>query len=203
MQQNYRFNIDGWLLIWKVQNALFCETSNMTFHEGSLKNNFGPWKVLEKRFQFSVRTLVSWKVFLSLFGCPIQNIIHSSETLKVIFITRFLFYAIINILRQVSWKKVEKLVEQTVQPLESCYNGLEMCNFLHSVKSRWFLKIECGPWKVLKKCLQFLYEPCIPVFCFGCSNCSLTIEWDTSFNGCFTACNSNVGMYERVTSNPH
>ena len=48
MQQNYRFNIDGWLLIWKVRNALFCETSNMTFHEGSLKNNFGPWKVLEK-----------------------------------------------------------------------------------------------------------------------------------------------------------
>ena len=44
MQQNYRFNIDGWLLIWKVRNALFCETSNMTFHEGSLKNNFGPWK---------------------------------------------------------------------------------------------------------------------------------------------------------------
>ena len=47
MQQNYRFNIDGWLLIWKVRNALFCETSNMTFHEGSLKNNFGPWKVLD------------------------------------------------------------------------------------------------------------------------------------------------------------
>ena len=107
MQQNYRFNIDGWLLIWKVQNALFCETSNMTFHEGSLKNNFGPWKVLEKRFQFSLWTLVSWKVFLILFGFPIQNIIHSSETLKVIFITRFLFYAIIDVLRQVSWKKVE------------------------------------------------------------------------------------------------
>ena len=69
-----------------------------------------------------------------------------------------------------------------------------MCMFLQSVKSRWFLKIECGPWKVLKKWLQFLYEPCIPVFCFGCCNCSLTIEWDTAFNGCFTTCNSNLGM---------
>ena len=62
-------------------------------------NSIVAWKVLEFS---STLNVVSWKVFLILFGYPIQNIIHSSETLKVIFITRFLFYAIINILRQVS-----------------------------------------------------------------------------------------------------
>ena len=41
-----------WLLIWFAQNGSLCYTSNMTFHEGSLKNKFGPWKVLEKRFQY-------------------------------------------------------------------------------------------------------------------------------------------------------
>ena len=33
-----------------------------------------------------------------------------------------------------------------------------MCIFVQSVKlysSRWSLKIQCGPWKVLKKWLQF------------------------------------------------
>ena len=34
-----------WLLIWFVKNDSFCLLSYMTFHEGSLKNKFGRWKV--------------------------------------------------------------------------------------------------------------------------------------------------------------
>ena len=56
-----------------------------------------------------------------LFGCPRQNINHSSENLKVIYIKCSMFYAIIiNYQFKTSeLKNVEKLVKQTVQALKS------------------------------------------------------------------------------------
>ena len=53
-----------------------------------------------------------------LFGCPRQNINHSSEKLNVIHIKRFLFYAMSKYNFKTSeLENVEKLVEQTVQAL--------------------------------------------------------------------------------------
>ena len=55
-----------------------------------------------------------------LFGCPRQNINHSSENLKVIYIKCSMFYAIISYQYKTSeLKNVEKLVKQTVQGLKS------------------------------------------------------------------------------------
>ena len=55
-----------------------------------------------------------------LFGCPRQNISHSSEKLNVIHIKRFLFYAVSNYnFNTGELEDVEKLVEQTVQALKS------------------------------------------------------------------------------------
>ena len=55
-----------------------------------------------------------------LFGCPRQNINHSSGNLKVIFIKCSMFYAILNYQFNTSeLKNVEKLVKQTVQALKS------------------------------------------------------------------------------------
>ena len=55
-----------------------------------------------------------------LFDCPIQNINHSSENLKVIYIKCSMFYAIINYQFKTSeLKNEEKLVKQTVQTLKS------------------------------------------------------------------------------------
>ena len=60
------------------------------------------------------------KCFLMLFGCLRQNINHSSENLKVIYIKCSMFYAIINYQFKTSeLKNVEKLVKQTVQALNS------------------------------------------------------------------------------------
>ena len=60
------------------------------------------------------------KCFLMLFGCLRQNINHSSENLRVIYIKCSVFYAIINYQFQTSeLKNVEKLVKQTVQALKS------------------------------------------------------------------------------------
>ena len=60
------------------------------------------------------------KCFLMLFGCLRQNINHSSENLKVIYIKCSMFYAIINYQFKTSeLKNVEKLVKQTVQTLKS------------------------------------------------------------------------------------
>ena len=51
-----------------------------------------------------------------LFGCLRQNINHSSENLRVIYIKCSMFYAIINDQFETSeLKNVEKLVKQTVQ----------------------------------------------------------------------------------------
>ena len=63
-------------------------------------NSIFPWRFL-KFLCKSLNFLQHWlkyaeKWFLMLFGCPRQNINHSSENLKVIYIKRFLFYAIIN-----------------------------------------------------------------------------------------------------------
>ena len=70
-----------------------------------------------------------------LFGCLRQNINHSSENLKVIYIKCSMFYAIINHQFKTSeLKNVEKLVKQTVQALNSYKNSLEMCIFVQSVK---------------------------------------------------------------------
>ena len=56
-----------------------------------------------------------------LFGCPRQNVIHSSENLKVIYIERSMFYAINNYQFKTSEGKQFK-------PLKSY--GLGMCIFL-------------------------------------------------------------------------
>ena len=70
-----------------------------------------------------------------LFACPRQNINHSSENLKVIYLNCSMFYAIINYQFKTSeLKNVEKLVKQTVQALEPYKNRLEMCVFVQSVK---------------------------------------------------------------------
>ena len=86
-----------------------------------------------------------------LFGCPRQNINHSSEKLNVIHIKRFLFYVMSNYnFNTGELEDVEKLVEQTVQALKSSWNGLEMWIFVQPVKGRWPLKIVCDSWKDLK-----------------------------------------------------
>ena len=55
------------------------------------------------------------------FACPRQNINHSSEKLKVIYIRHLLFYVIINYRFKISeLKNIEKLLEQTVQALKFC-----------------------------------------------------------------------------------
>ena len=55
-----------------------------------------------------------------LFACPRQNINHSSENLKVIYLNCSMFYAIINYQFKTSeLKNVEKLVKQTIQALKS------------------------------------------------------------------------------------
>ena len=55
-----------------------------------------------------------------IFGCPRQNINHSSENLKVIYIKFSMLYAIINYQFKTSeLKNVEKLVKQMVQDLNS------------------------------------------------------------------------------------
>ena len=70
-----------------------------------------------------------------LFGCPRQNINHSSENLKVIYIKCSMFYAIINYQFKTSeLKNVEKLVKLTVKALMSYSNGLGMCIFVQSEK---------------------------------------------------------------------
>ena len=70
-----------------------------------------------------------------LFGCPRQNINHSSENLKVIYIKCSMFHAIINYQFKTSdLKNVERLVKQTVQALKSYYNRLGMFIFVQCVK---------------------------------------------------------------------
>ena len=55
-----------------------------------------------------------------LFGCPRQNVNHSSEELKVIYTKCSMLYAVINYQFKTSeLKNVEKLVTQTVQALKS------------------------------------------------------------------------------------
>ena len=57
-------------------------------------------------------------MFFNAFWFSIQNINHSSETFKVLYIKRFLFYARINHNFETSeLKNIEKLVEKTVQGL--------------------------------------------------------------------------------------
>ena len=54
-----------------------------------------------------------------LFGCPRQNMNHSSKDVKVIYTKCSMFYAIINYQFKASeLKNVEKLVKQTVQALK-------------------------------------------------------------------------------------
>ena len=58
-----------------------------------------------------------------LFGCVRQNINDSSEKLKLIYIKNFLSYAI----KTSKLKNIQKSVEETVQALRPCENGLVMC----------------------------------------------------------------------------
>ena len=81
---------------------------------------------------------------------------------KVIYIKCSLFYAIINYQFKTSeLKNGETLVKQTVQALKFVRIDWE-CAFLYNlwdfIPGRWSLKIECWPWKVLEKWLQFLYS---------------------------------------------
>ena len=57
----------------------------MTFQEGSWKNKFGPWKVLEKRFQFSVRTLKPIRPYSNLSTLAIFRFVKQHQG-------RFLFF---------------------------------------------------------------------------------------------------------------
>ena len=78
-------------------------------------------KIHEKSLKF-LQLLMQWpgKSFLLLFGCPRQNINHSSENLKVIYIKCSMFYATMNYQFKTSeLKNVEKLVKKTVQALKS------------------------------------------------------------------------------------
>ena len=61
-------------------------------------------------------------------GCPRQNINHSSERLKVIYIRVFMFYAIINH----QWKNVKTLVEHTVQALSPVQMDWESAFFVQA-----------------------------------------------------------------------
>ena len=68
-----------------------------------------------------------------LFGCLRQNVNHSSENVKVIYIKCSMFYAIINYqFKTNELKNVEKLVKQIVQTLKSYKNRLGMCIFYNS-----------------------------------------------------------------------
>ena len=61
-----------------------------------------------------------------LFGCVRQNINDNREVkekLKLMYIKNFLSYAI----KTRELKNIEKLVEETVQALRPCENGLVMC----------------------------------------------------------------------------
>ena len=73
---------------------------------------------------------------MALFGCLRQNINHSSENLKVIYIKCSMFYAIINYQFKTSeLKNVEKLVKQTVQALKSYQNtgNAHFCTICESI----------------------------------------------------------------------
>ena len=70
-----------------------------------------------------------------LFGCPRQNIYHSSENLKVIYIECSMFHAIFNYeVKTSELENEEKSVKQTVQALKSYQNRLGICIFVQSVK---------------------------------------------------------------------
>ena len=78
-------------------------------------------QVLEKSLYF-LQLRMHWpgKNFLMLFGCPRQNINHSSENLKVIYIKWSMSYALINHQFKTSeLENVEKFVKQTVQAFKS------------------------------------------------------------------------------------
>ena len=68
----------------------------------------------------STLNIVALKVFFDASGCPRQNINHSSENLKVIYIKCSMFHAIIKYqeFKTSKLKNVEKLVKQTVQVLK-------------------------------------------------------------------------------------
>ena len=64
------------------------------------------------------------KCFLMLFGCPRQNINHSPDNLKVIYIRPFVFYARISHQFMTSeLENVEKLVEQQPSKLKFLFSG--------------------------------------------------------------------------------
>ena len=76
---------------------------------------------LEKSLNFLLLWICSGleSIFLMLFGCPRQDMNHSSENLKVIYTNCSMFYAIINYQFNTSeLKNEEKMVKQTVQALK-------------------------------------------------------------------------------------
>ena len=88
--------------------------------EKSLNFCASTWKVLEFS---STLNVVAWREFFLLFGCPRQNINHSSVNLMVIYINCSMFYAIIKLsilFKAIELKNVKKLVKQTVQAFK-CY----------------------------------------------------------------------------------
>ena len=59
-------------------------------------------------------------IFFMLFGCLRQNINHSSENMKVVYVKCAMFYALSNYQFKTSeLTNVEKLVKQTVKALKS------------------------------------------------------------------------------------
>ena len=95
------------------------------------------------------------------FGCPRQNMNHSSENLKVIYTKCSMFYAIVNY-----QFKTSELTNDSEANSSSLIRKDWECAFLHNlwnyIPSRCSLKIWCGPWKVLEKWLKcFVWTPII------------------------------------------
>ena len=135
------FNCCKCAVLYRVRTVLKSPWILGEVLEKSLNSIF-PWNVLK----FLCKSLKShWISFSSecsglesVFWCRwvVQdNINHSLENLKVIYIKYSMFYAIINYQFKTSeLKNVEKLVKQTVQTLKSYQNRLGMCFFLQFVK---------------------------------------------------------------------
>ena len=149
-----------------------------------------PWKV--GRFHFSLKSLqTSVQVlenslnflqpfFLMLFGFQRQNISHSLETLMVIYVKRYLVYIWINYQFKTSkLKNVKKLMKPAFLALKSRFRMDWECTFLYNlwnyIPGRWSLKIESGPWKVLKNSCNCWYEPWMAIMMMTTTTMTFTL----------------------------
>ena len=88
-------------LAWITNNKLeeiWLTQGHLVYRQGShsLEKSLNFCTVVKTFLEFSsTLNVVAWKEFFMLFGCLRQNINHSSENLKVIYIKCSMFYAII------------------------------------------------------------------------------------------------------------